>query len=115
MKKEVVELGSREIAVLNVLGVGVDNAITCGHLAARTNLTARDVRYIVNTLRLAGYTIVSDRKHGYWIAESIEDIEIAQRAIESQIMQMCESYRNLSFAKANIKQVIKEKMNGDYA
>lgn len=115
MKEKVENLGSREIAVLNALGIGVDNAITCGHLAARTNLTARDVRYIVNTLRLAGYTIVSDRKHGYWIAESIEDIEIAQRAIESQIMQMCESYRNLSFAKANIKQVIKEKMNGDYA
>ena len=115
MKEEVEKLGSREISVLNVLGIGVDNAITCGQLAARANLTARDVRYIVNTLRLAGYTIVSDRKHGYWIAESIEDIEIAQRAIESQIMQMCESYRNLSVAKANINQVIKEKMNGDYA
>lgn len=115
MKEKVENLGSREIAVLNVLDVGVDRAITCGQIAARTNLTTRDVRYIVNTLRLAGYTIVSDHKHGYWIAESIEDIEIAQRAIESQIMQMCDTYRNLSFAKANIEKVIEEKVNGDYA
>jgi DNA-binding transcriptional regulator LsrR (DeoR family) len=61
--------------ILDYIGFGKDNAVTRDQLCARTNLSDRVVRKLIEIARIEGAVIINEQDGaGYYISEDPKDI-----------------------------------------
>lgn len=64
------------------LKVGRENAVTRQFLRSVTGMSDRDVRQDIEIMRQKGIPIMSSsRTAGYWLAESIDEVESLQKEL----------------------------------
>ena len=76
---------SKEV-VLSLIPTGKGNAINQKKLVELTGYGSRDIRAIVQALRRDGNPICSNTCHGYWIAESVKELDETIRQLTAQRM-----------------------------
>ena len=78
------ELSYAEQRVLSVIPTGEENAIKQNEIVELTGYNAREIRLIMNSLRLEDYPICSGN-YGYYMPESKEDIISTINRMNSQV------------------------------
>lgn len=71
-----------------------DNAISAGGLGELYNLTKRQVRMVVTSLRKEGFPICSSNM-GYWYGKNKKDVEKTVNRLEAQITNMQKAVNGL--------------------
>ena len=61
--------------ISDFLGYGQSEAVPLKHLVTLTKLSEREVRLQIERERRAGELIISDNRHGYFLAETKEDAD----------------------------------------
>lgn len=82
--------------ILFLLGEGLDNSLQVRELCKFTGLSNRTVRKAIETIRRAGVCIVTDQMHGYWLPETIEEL---QRYIRQEERRGHSTFYTLKTAK----------------
>lgn len=90
MDKDLVALKDR----LLTYHMGEEKSITTKELVALGYCTARDLRFKVRDLRLAGYAVCSG-SNGYYIAKDYSEVQSTIRLLESHISAIQETIDSL--------------------
>ena len=61
--------------ILSLLGDGIDSSLQVRELCKFTGLSDRTARKAIETIRRAGVCIVTDQMHGYWLPETVEELQ----------------------------------------
>ena len=90
--------GSRDVTrddcrrLVRILGQGPGAALTAQQIEHYIGLPRRTLREVVHQIRSAGGPIASDN-HGYYLAQTPEEMDATIGRITSQIEQMAETVR----------------------
>ena len=83
-------------SVAAVLNRGRANGITCREISKRTGLNPRQVTARVYYERRHGAPIISDPYHGFWLAETVDDVRRCVTALHLRAGHIHETARALS-------------------
>jgi biotin operon repressor len=75
-------------AILSRIATGEGNAIHKTALAKSLGINERIVREVIVEMRHAGTPIIGSQK-GYYLAESVEDIQKAREYLKSYVINLC--------------------------
>ena len=72
---------------------GRENALPLRHLVAMTGQDGREIRKAIERERRAGALIVSDNRHGYWLADSPAEAQKFARSMHHRAREILRTAR----------------------
>jgi biotin operon repressor len=94
-----------KIDIAELIPKGEDNRITSSEISRMANITGATVRHAVNESRAKFVPIASD-SHGYFIAETPEQLNHTIAQINSRIHKMIKAREGLKKAQKRMKEAI---------
>jgi biotin operon repressor len=95
-----IELTTIQAKILEVLGVGKENATRLDDLQKRLGISERKIRIAIEAMRNEGYLILvpSSPPWGYFLAQSQDEVQEFINYFRSRVIDECKIMRSIKLA-----------------